>query len=44
VLLNAAAALYVAGLAPTLAAGRELADAVLRSGRAAELLDRVRAR
>jgi anthranilate phosphoribosyltransferase len=42
VLLNAAAALHVAGRAGDLREGRALADAALCDGRAAALLDRLR--
>jgi anthranilate phosphoribosyltransferase len=44
VALNAGAAIYVAGLADSYREGVELADAVLRSGRARMVLDRLRAR
>jgi anthranilate phosphoribosyltransferase len=44
VLLNAGAALEVAGRAAGLAAGVELAGAAIDSGRASGLLDRLRAR
>jgi anthranilate phosphoribosyltransferase len=44
VLLNAAAALYVAGLATSLAQGVEQAQAALEEGRAASLLERLSAR
>jgi anthranilate phosphoribosyltransferase len=43
VLLNAAAGIYVAGLAPTYADAVELAEQALASGRAREVLGRLRA-
>jgi anthranilate phosphoribosyltransferase len=43
VLLNAGAAIYVAGLAPSYREGVELADAALASGRALTVLHRLRA-
>lgn len=44
VLLNAAAGIYVAGLAPSYAAAVQLADEALSSGRAAQVLQRLRNR